>query len=311
MSRRRSRFPETAAGAWLAAVAAFAFARDASAQACCAGASAVTPARLALHEDALVGLQVRGAAVLGSFDDARHYTPNPAGASELDFEQDLFGALRVLERGQVAALVPLLETRRAAQGASELGAGLGDVNLALRYDFHLAGQSRYAPGIAALGGVTFPTGRAPDASSKPLATDATGIGAYQGTLGVALEQTFGPWLVNVTGLAAKRTSRTVQGVDETLGTQLTLLTAGAYTFPNDAAVALVASYTAEGRATINGADAEASARGVFLIGAAGVWPFSDRWRVQSAVTLNPLLSGFGRNQPATGGVNLVLVRSWS
>src|SRR5271166_2707058 len=69
------------------------------AQACCAGGSAVTPGRLELHEDALVGMQVKAATVLGSYDASGRYFASPSGDTEGDFEQDLFGAIRVLRRG--------------------------------------------------------------------------------------------------------------------------------------------------------------------------------------------------------------------
>ena len=79
-------------------------------QACCAGTGAVTPGRLALHEMARVGMQWKAGDVLGSFDADGHYTPSPSGASELDLEQDMFGAVRVLGRGQVALLVPFIQS---------------------------------------------------------------------------------------------------------------------------------------------------------------------------------------------------------
>src|SRR5262245_52270935 len=80
--------------------------RRAAAQACCAGAAAVTPARLAVHEDALVGVQARTSDVFGSFFPDGTYVAAPAGATEWDLEQDVFGAIRVAPRAQVALLVP-------------------------------------------------------------------------------------------------------------------------------------------------------------------------------------------------------------
>lgn len=283
----------------------------ARAQACCAGSAALTPGRLALHEDALVGLQLRAATVLGSFDDRARYTAEPSGANEQDFEQDLFGAVRVLRQGQVALLLPFVETRRQAPGVTDFGGGLGDANLSLRYDFVFAGESRFVPGIAALVGLTAPTGRPPDAAHNVLATDATGVGAWQGNVGLAFEQTFGPWLVNATELLAWRAPRAVQGVDEALGTQLVTLLGGAYTFRSEAAVAVFASYTLEGAATLNDAPAPASARHIGLLGFSGIVPISDALRVQGSVFANPPVSGLGRNQAATGGLTLTLIWSWS
>src|SRR5271166_6500175 len=71
------------------------------AQACCAGGSAVTPARLELHEDALVGVQLKAASVIGSYQTDGRFVAPGAGEAEQDFEEDLLGAVRVLQRGQV------------------------------------------------------------------------------------------------------------------------------------------------------------------------------------------------------------------
>ena len=49
--------------------------------------------------------------------------------------------------------------------------------------------------VSALAGITFPTGKPPEEEGN------TGTGAYQFNVGLAIEQTFGPWLVNATGVA--------------------------------------------------------------------------------------------------------------
>jgi hypothetical protein len=267
-----------------------------------------------MHEDALAGVQLRAASVLGSFDPNGHYASSPAHTTEYDLEQDVFGAVRLFDRAQIALLVPIIETRRATPTASEFGGGLGDVNLSVRYDIYVAGKSRFLPGVALLAGVTFPTGTPVESATKPLATDSTGVGAFQGSAGVAFEQTYGPWLFNVTGIAAKRFARTANGVDETLGTQLTALVGTAYSFDNDAALAVSASYTYEGDGTIHEATGDVvqygSARRVALVAFAGVWPISDHMRVQGSIFLNPPISGFGANLPATTGFSLTGIRSW-
>jgi hypothetical protein len=311
MSRPRSPCLEVAAVVTTIA-AALVVPRAACAQSCCAGSSALTPGRLALHESALVGAQVRAGYGFGSFDADGHYATNPDGASELDFEQDLFGALRFLRHGQAALLVPFVETRRQTRTAgSELGGGLGDVNASARWDFTAAGQYRVLPGIGLLAGITFPTGRAPEDTSKPLATDATGVGAFQGNVGLALEQTWGAWLVNVTGLVAARTPRTVQGIRSTLGAQFTTLAALAYSLPDDSALAFVASYTFEGNATVDGAEAPGSGRRLLRLSVSAMHPLSDTWRLQGGVFGDPPIPHVGKNEPASLGLTLSVIRSWS
>ena len=313
MSLRRSTFLEVA----IAVAIATAISAEARAQSCCAGAGALTPGRLAPHEDALVGLSSRVSTVFGQFKDDGSYASSPSGTSEIDLEQDVFASLRVLRRGQVSLLVPFVETRRRFPSTgAELGGGLGDVNASARYDFVVAGSDRYLPGIAALAGVTFPTGTPPDSARKPLATDATGVGAFQGNLGIAIEQTFGPWLVNATGLVAQRLARTVRpspnapAIHERLGAQWSFIAGVARSFPDDSALALFATYTTEGDATIDGADATGTARRSLLVTAAGVLPLDDRWRLQGGASFQPPVSDLGRNQTAIAGLTWTLVRSW-
>jgi hypothetical protein len=301
----------------LACAALFALARRAGAQACCAGAGALTPGRLSLHEDALVGTQMHAGTVLGSYDDGSHFVSSgAAGTRELDFEEDLFGAIRVLRRGQVALLVPLVETWRSDyQGYSEIGGGIGDVNLSARYDFFLAGQSRILPGIAVLAGVTAPTGRPPDKAHQVLATDATGVGAWQANGGVALEQIYGPWLFNVTQLVAWRAPRNVvsadQSVDEALAPQFVTLVGGAYSFHDEGSIALFGSYTVEGQAKVNGGPEPFSARHLAVVTLSAAHPLTDAWRLQGGLFMNPPFSSVGRNQTAAAGITFTLIRSWS
>jgi hypothetical protein len=280
----------------------------ARAQACCAGGSAITPGRLQLHEDALVGAELKAGTVLGTFDPSGRFLGSPPGVTEGDFEEDLFGALRVLRRGQVALLVPFVETQRQDPvDGGHLGGGIGDVNLSARYDLVLAGESYFVPGIALLAGVTFPTGKPPELATPPLAVDATGIGAFQGNGALAVEQTYGPWLFNATALIAVRSAR----FGEQLAPQGTLLAAGAYTFSNDMALALSGSYAFEGEATYSdGTSAAASSKRLTVLTLSGFWPVTDTWRVLAGVYLDPPIDHLGSNQPAAGGLTFTAIRSW-
>jgi hypothetical protein len=281
------------------------------AQACCAGPSAITPGRLAPHEGYLIGTQTRVGFVLGSHDADAHYRSSPARTSEVDFGQDIFGAARIGRRLQLALLAPLVLTHRHARETTDTGGGLGDVNLGGRYDFYLAGQDPILPGIALLAGVSLPTGKPPDDARQALAADATGIGAFQGNLGLGLEQSFGPWLVSTSAFVGARSSRDVragqQSIRETLGPQLTSLAGLAYSFDMQRALALVASFTVEGNATIDGRLASGTARRVLALTVAGVLPLADAWRLQASAFVNPPVSGLGKNFPASAGGALTVV----
>lgn len=303
MSRRFS----ASSSALLIAAAVATHSAVARAQACCAGASAVTPGRLERHEDALVGAQLKTATVMGSYDTSGTYVASPPGTPEVDFEEDLFGAVRVLRRAQVALIVPIIETYRATpRDGGHFGAGVGDINASVRYDFTMAGDSPVVPGLALLAGLTVPTGKPPEYASPPLAVDATGIGAFQGNVALAAEQTFGPWLVAATGLVAWRTPR----FDQQLAPQVTLLAATAYSF-DAAVVALSASYTFEAEATTSsGATVPASSKRLTAVTLSGLLPLGERWRVLGGLFVDPPVDHLGSNQPASTGLTLTLIRSW-
>lgn len=284
---------------------------NARAQACCAGSSAITPGRLAGPEDALVGVLFKAQNVLGAHDASRHYASSGSGNSEVDFEEDLIGTLRVLRRAQVSMVVPFVETRRRVASKLGTGGGLGDVNVSGRWDLTLAGASKVVPGVALLLGVTLPTGRPPESATHLNAADATGIGALQGSLGLAVEQTFGPWLVNVGGFVSQRAARETQGIHTRLGTQATFLAAGGYTFDDDVAIALVLTYALEANARVNGEIVSDSGRAVTTVTLAGLVPFNDTLRLQGGLYVTPPLDHFARNQPTPIGLTLALLRSFS
>jgi hypothetical protein len=240
----------------------------------------------------------------------------PRGASEYDFGQDLFGSVRFLGHGQAAFLVPFVESRRtpadtSLSKGSEFGGGIGDVNLNVRWDFLLAGQSKKIPGIGILAGITLPTGTSPESAKKPLASDATGVGAYQGNLGLAFEQTFGPWLVNLTGIAAKRAARDVaESLHMKLATQYTMLGAVGYAFENEATVAFVASYAFEGNATVNGKGIPDTGRRLLRWSVAGSYPLTDNFRLQGSIFVDPPFLRIDQNQFPTVGIVLTMIHAW-
>ena len=293
----------------LVGTAAMLWSLRAHAQACCAGSNAVTPARLGPHEDGIAGASIRISDIIGNFNTRGQYASSPSSTGEFDFEQDVFGALRVLPHGQVALLVPWVETYRKTPTASETGGGLGDINLAARYDFYLARQSRYVPGIGLLLGLTFPTGTAVEDARKRLATDATGIGAYQGTLGLALEQIFGPWIIGLSGWASKRSSRLSRGVRYDLAPQFTALASVAYVLDSGASLALFSSYTAEGNTSVNDSEVVDSSHRLLRFTLAGLYPLSDQTRLLASVSVDPPIQSLSANQPASVGV--LLGFTWS
>ena len=280
------------------------------AQACCSGSSALTPGRLSPMEDRLVGVGVHVGAIHGSWNANGDYTTSPEGTKELDVEEDLLGSIRFLKHGQATLLVPLVETYRLATLRTDFGGGIGDINASARWDFLLAGQHKYIPGVAVLVGVTFPTGTAADQAHQVLAADTTGIGAYQGSVGVALEQTYDHLILNLSGIIADRTTRNANGVSEQLGPQFIGFFAVGYTFDDEYVIAATATYTGETDGSIDGQRVSNSGRSQMLLGVGGGIPLTARMRLALSISAAPPIDGLGVNSPASATATGYLLRSF-
>src|SRR5262249_23706903 len=112
-------------------------------------------------------------------------------------------------------------------------------------------------------------------------------------------------------LYAKRTTRTVGATQVSLGAQWVALAAAAYTFSNDVALALVASYSIERNTEENDVEKASTGRRIPQLTISGLYPWTDKWRLQGGIFATPPISHFGKNTPATFGFVLGIVRSWS
>ncbi len=309
---RPYRSRDAAAAAALLLVVGVVIPRRAEAQACCAGGTVVTPTRLALHEDFAVGTQFRARTNPGSFDADGHYSAS-SGVEQI-LEEDVAASARVGGKGQVGLLIPMVQTHRNLAGVDDWGGGLGDVSLNARYDFLLAAQALYWPGFGVLAASTLPTGTPPDRASHPLAADATGEGTYDVTLGVDLEKVAGHWYAALNGWVTHRFSRDLSlggmTLTESFSARWTLMAVLGYVFDSEAALGLYISALDEGDATINGVQDPTTALRLTTVGAAGVLPFHDVWRLQGSLFGDVPLSSFGRNEPAGYGLTASLVRVW-
>lgn len=273
----------------------------------------MTPTRLAEQEDYAAAVQMRARSNVGSFAPDGSF----AGAASTDqvLEQDVAAAVRIGRRAQVSALLPLVQTHRQASGIDEWGGGIGDVALAGRYDFRLAAEAARWPGLALLAAATMPTGRPVDAATQPLATDATGAGTYDATIGVGFERTGDHAYAALNGWLTHRFARTVgvpgaSPTHQSFGLRWTALAVGGYVFDNEAAAALYVSVLGEGAATIDGARDPSTVKRLTTVGAAGLWPVAELWRAQASVYSDVMLASFGRNELAGFGLTLSLVRVW-
>lgn len=297
LSPRRSSFSKA-----IALVAAFAgvalLPTTARAQSCCAGA-AVGTGRLLLHEEYLVGIDVRGTNTLGSFaNDARY---RQSAATQLQLEEGLFGSIRFLEKAQASLRIPFVQNLYETTARSELSGGIGDVQLSGRYDFLMAGESLSMPGMALIAGVITPTGRPVEQSKRLLGTDTTGTGAYQLSLGFGVEQTFDRIFVGSTTQLTYRLPRQVRDSEVPGSIQLSELLAVGWIFENEAVLVFSGLFTIE---------PEAPKRMLRLSLSFGL-PIDDEWRMQGGLFSDLPIRHIGQNQSVGAGFHFAMMRSWS
>ena len=174
-------------------------------------------------------------------------------------EQDLAASFRLARRAQVGVVLPYVETHRTAP-VNDWGSGIGDIALNARYDFKLAAEMTYWPGFALLGGVVFPTGRSVGDGTNPAATDATGTGTFNASLGVDIEKVHGPLYGALNAWVTASGSSTVTppappggvappSVTTSYPLQLTALAVAGYVFDSEAAVALYVNFLERGDTT--------------------------------------------------------------
>jgi hypothetical protein len=199
----------------------------------------------------------------------------------------------------------MIVTRREVDGSSEMGGGLGDVTFSARWDIV---HPRRLPGVAALAGVTLPTGTPPDLATHMLATDVTGLGVVQASGGLALEHFAGPWLFNASSMITVRTPYASGPVHEVLAPQVTSSVATTYVFRSGIALALLLTYAFESDATIDAISVLNSGRREPRATFAFALPFFERWRAQGMVFAHPPI--FGQNVVASLGAGATITRAW-
>ncbi|HXI55168.1 MAG TPA: hypothetical protein VNO55_03865 [Polyangia bacterium] len=294
----------------LAVTLATAWPRPAHGQACCAATALVSPVRLQRLEQLGVGVRLRGRDILGSFAASGQYQSAQPG--DVDLAQDLFAAARVGINGQVAVLLPIVQTRRSIPGLSSWGSGVGDLTVSGRYALLLPGEHAFLPGVALQAGVTIPTGRSVDQAHDTLATDATGTGTFEGTLGLDVQQVRGPWFVGFDGWLAQMVPRASGAIQQSFATKLTGVVSGGYVFRNETSAGLFLAGQRQGpsRQTADGKIIDSSALSMTTAGLGVIVPAGEQWRLQGTLSLDILVSGWGRNQLGGAGINVSLCRLW-
>ncbi|MFM2151940.1 MAG: hypothetical protein RL199_375 [Pseudomonadota bacterium] len=283
--------------------------RRVRAQACCAGASTFGAARLDATESGAVGLSMRGSAVAGSFDPAGRYRSAAAGSKEAELEGAVVAMRRLGADTQLAVTVPFVATYRAVAGLSDAGSGLGDLQLALRWDGLAPGASAVVPGIAWGLSTTLPTGVAPERARHPLAADATGLGAATAAASLTLEQPFERLMLQASAGGRLAASRWVDGHEVRAGRQQFLSVSVGWAFRSGGGAAVALQHRADAASSFDGAPVASSERATTTVGLSGGAPLASRWRWQASA-LVPTGGGGNRRSLATPTAQLLLLRTW-
>lgn len=303
---RRPRAVETLIAIGIATVVALATERAALAQACCVGASGLTPGWMTNHERALVGAQLRLSETWTTYPTQGSFYSRSV-ERDTRVQTSLFATYRVLPRAQVSTFLPVETVRRRSISGTETRTTFGDFTLVGRYDFVRSGESWF-PGVALLLGTQAPTGRSSDQSTSNLAADVTGLGTWEVNGGASVEQTFGHLVLHATVLLGYRLPREVLGEDEHLGWRALYLVAAGWVFDSDVAMMGTLTHTSDGDAALAGEDAPGtgfrSTQAALLV----VTPISDTLRLRTSVFTD--LPPFGVNRPALGGTSLSLAKTW-
>lgn len=267
------------------------------AQACCAGAAAGQLGRLTLHEEALLGVDVRAVRTLGTFGKDGAYRASAVDAFQ--FEQSLLGTMRLGRSNQVGAVVPLVQSYARTPRDAGFGGGLGDLQLLGRHDFTFAGESLRIPGIALLGGVILPTGRPVEETEHPLGVEATGTGQTRAWAGLGIEQSVGIGFAQLMGSLLYDGPRTVGAREEEGRWGVNASFSLGASLPSELTLAVSAFH--EHEPTLD--------RSRWRFGAAAGYPLLN-WRLQGGVFLDAPFDGLARNQSAQTGLHFALMRTW-
>jgi hypothetical protein len=279
----------------------------ASAAACCMSAASFGVGRLKIWEDWAAGAQVGHARSIGQYgaDGAlRRYGSDLAdGLTRIE----PWAIVRLSERLQVQAWVPVLLNDRRVGGQGQLAGGLGDVGAALRTEVVALGQYAGLPSLAFTVGALAPTGRRPEDTSLPLFAGATGRGTWGASLAVESEYAFLPWFVRAdagfTWLAPF--TRSDGGVRQQYAPQLAAaLSAGREVLPERLVLALALSGEWEGALQLDGGDVPASSARSLTLAASAAYALDPRWTVVGVVSNGLWPAGAAANRDARLGFTL-------
>lgn len=292
---------------WLALGALAAVPRPARAAACCVSATSFGVGRLLAWEDAAAGVQVGHARSLGQWDSGGALRWNPPSYAEGQSTAQAWGIVRVHDRVQLQAWVPVVVNDRQSGRVSQVAGGLGDVGAAARLEVLKIGEYQGLPSLAFTAGALAPTGTRVEDTRPPLFAGATGRGAWGGSLAAEAEYAFLPWFVRldggVSGYLPFRRADT--GATQRYGRVLQAsVSTGRELAPDVLVAALALTGEWESPVVLGGAELPGSGARQYSVAGSLAWRFDPRWTVTGGVTSNVWPDGAARNRDARVGFTL-------
>ncbi len=289
-----------------AALATVLGAARAEAAACCLSSSAFGLGRLASWEQAAVIVGGSVSPVSGSWDDQGAWHANPADYSENEWRTQLSALVALHERLQLSGRLPWVLTQKAAGPLNESGHGLGDSQLALRYEPVYQGEYDYLPELALNLGATVPTGRAMTGAQTILGSDVTGRGAWMLSASLTAELARAFWFVQLGGglTYALPMAGDAPGETQQFGPGVQATLAGGIELTRGLVASLVARYSWEAEVRVNGQPVARSRAFDFGGGPALAWQFIPQLTLQAGLDLGLFTAHTGENRQGRTAGNL-------
>lgn len=289
------------------ALACLASPRTASAAACCLSATSFGVGRLLVWEDFAVGLQIGHARSLGQWDAGGTLRLDRSGFGDGLTRLEPWAIVRLHERIQLQARVPVLVEDREAGGLSQVAGGVGDVGAALRGELIPIGQYAGLPSLAFTLGALAPTGRRVEETSPPLFAGATGRGAWGLSLAAESEYASLPWFVRLDAGATLFLPfrRPDTGARQQEGPLLqAALSAGNEVLANRLVAAVALQGEWQGALRSDGAPVPGSSAFSLALSASLSWTADPHWTLVGTLTSNVWPDGAGKNRDARVGFTM-------
>jgi hypothetical protein len=274
------------------------------AAACCMSATTFGVGRLLVWEDFAAGVQLGHTRILGQWDPTGRLHLNGASFSDGLTRIEPWAIVRLHERLQLQARVPVLVNDRAVVGLSQVAAGLGDVGAALRWEAVSLGEFERLPSLGFTLGVLAPTGRRAEQAFAPLGAGATGRGAWGASLALESEYTVLPWFVRLdAGVSLFAPfKRTDTGVTQQFGPVVqAMLSGGRELVPDQLVLAVATQVEWEGALRLGGELVSSSQGFVPSLVTSLSWRADPHVTLVAALSASVWPSGFAFNRDARVG----------